>query len=149
MPADLPDPDDPTLGDASWSRLLLRRPTTLPGGRYGNWVRIDDDLGDDPATHYCAQMFMSDAAPFRAGRSAHPDFCDGEEDREQFVGASLDHSVWFHRFTRADEWHWFDMRSHGLSSGRGLATGDVVTASGVHASTVAQQILLRKRRSAH
>ena len=66
----------------------------------------------------------------------------------RFVGASLDHSVWFHRPSRADEWHWFDTRSHGLAGGRGLATGDVLRADGTHVATIAQQILLRRNRKA-
>lgn len=146
---DLPDPDDPSLRDDSWGALLDRRAVDLPGDRYGYWIRLLADLRDDPVAHACGLAFMSDAAPFRAGRSAHPDFTNVREtDRDQFVGASLDHSVWFHRPSRVDEWHWFDTHSHGLAGGRGLVTGDVLTADGVHAATIAQQILLRKNRDA-
>ena len=148
IPPDLPPPDDPSLRDDSWSSILVRKATELDGGRFGYWIRLDTELGDDPATHECALMFMSDAAPFRAGRSAHPEFTNDHGDRELFVGASLDHSVWFHRRTRADDWHWFDMRSHGLAGGRGLASGDVTTIDGVQAATIAQQILLRRNRRA-
>lgn len=146
LPPELPGPESPGLVDQSWARWLKRVETTLPGGRYGYWIRADAELGDDPALHACTMMFLSDAAPFRAGRSAHPDFVNGPTDRDLFAGASLDHSMWFHRPTRADTWHWFDMRSHGLSSGRGLASGDVISIEGVHAATVAQQVLLRRRR---
>ncbi|MEM1332011.1 MAG: acyl-CoA thioesterase domain-containing protein [Actinomycetota bacterium] len=146
IPAELPPPDDTTLRDDSWSRFLHRKATDLPGGRHGYWIRLDADLGDDPANQYCALMFMSDSAPFRAGRLSHPDATNEPSDRDLFVGASLDHSVWFHRPSRVDEWHWFDMRSHGLAGGRGLASGDVTTASGVQAATIAQQILLRRAR---
>ncbi len=148
IPAELPPPTEASLRDDSWSRFLHRKATDLPGGRFGYWIRLDADLGDDPSNQYCGLMFMSDAAPFRAGRSAHPDFRNDQTDREQFVGASLDHSVWFHRPSRADEWHWFDMRSHGLAGGRGLASGDVTTIGGVQAATIAQQILLRRKRDA-
>ncbi|MFT6290521.1 MAG: acyl-CoA thioesterase-2 [Ilumatobacter sp.] len=147
MPAGLPSPDDPTLRNDSWGALLDRRAVDLDDGRHGYWIRLLADLGDDPVLHVCGLTFMSDAAPFRAGRSAHPDFTNDAEDRERFVGASLDHSLWFHRPTRADQWHWFDTRSHGLAGGRGLVSGDVLTADGVQAATLVQQILLRKNRN--
>jgi acyl-CoA thioesterase-2 len=67
-------------------------------------------------------------------------------DRGRFLGASLDHSIWFHRPTDAAEWHWFDTRSHGLAGARGLVTGDVLRADGVHVATIAQEVLLRKLR---
>jgi acyl-CoA thioesterase-2 len=147
MPDDLPSPDDPTLRNDSWGALLDRRAVDLSDGRRGYWIRLLADLGDDPVLHVCGMTFMSDAAPFRAGRSAHPEFTNDSEDRERFVGASLDHSLWFHRPTRADQWHWFDTRSHGLAGGRGLVTGDVLTSDGVQAATLVQQILLRRNRN--
>jgi acyl-CoA thioesterase-2 len=147
IPEELQRPDDPSLRDDSWGGMLERRAVDLPGGRFGNWIRLVGDLGDDPITHICGMAFMSDGAPFRAGRSAHPEFRNDGRDREQFVGASLDHSMWFHRSTRADDWHWFDMRSHGLFGGRGLAIGDVLSIDGVHSTTIAQEILLRRNRN--
>jgi acyl-CoA thioesterase-2 len=144
---ELPSPEDPSLRNDSWGALLDRRAINLPGDRYGYWIRLLAELGDDPILNVCGLTFMSDAAPFRAGRSAHPEFSNDQQDRERFVGASLDHSLWFHRPTLANEWHWFDTRSHGLAHGRGLATGDVITADGVHAATLAQQVLLRRNRN--
>jgi len=146
IPDELSPPTEPSLSDDSWSRFLHRKATDLPGGRHGYWIRLDADLGDDPANQYCALMFMSDSAPFRAGRLSHPDAQNAPTDRELFVGASLDHSVWFHRPTDVSEWHWFDMRSHGLSGGRGLSSGDITTIGGVQAASMAQQILLRRKR---
>lgn len=147
LPGALPAPDDSSLRNDSWGELLDRRAVDLPDGGLGYWIRLLTDLGDDPVLHLCGLTFMSDAAPFRAGRSAHPEYANDATDRERFVGASLDHSLWFHRPTRADGWHWFDTRSHGLAGGRGLATGDVLTADGVHVATLAQQILLRRNRN--
>lgn len=147
LPEGIPDPTDPTLVDQSWGGLLDRRAVDLPDGNMGYWIRLLADLGDDPLMHLCGLTFMSDAAPHRAGRATHPEFTNDVSDRERFLGASLDHSLWFHRPTRADEWHWFDTRSHGLAGGRGLVTGDVLTADGRHAATMAQQILLRRNRN--
>jgi acyl-CoA thioesterase-2 len=90
---------------------------------------------------------MSDAAPSRAARSPHPDFSQDTQDRRLFRGASLDHSVWFQRPTDATAWHWFDTRSHGLTGGRGLVSGDVIRIDGLHAATIAQEVLVRRIRS--
>ena len=146
LPAGLPGPDDPALENYSWDRMLRRLATVSPSGERGYWIRLQTPLGDDPVDHVCALAFMSDAAPSRAARSPHPEFRGDISDRERFQGASLDHSVWFHRPSRADEWHWFDTRSHGLSGARGLVTGDVYTIDGTHVATIAQQVLLRSFR---
>jgi acyl-CoA thioesterase-2 len=147
LPDDLPRPDHPSLTDYSWGRLLDLRAIEEVDGRLGHWIRLTADLGDDPIDHACALSFMSDAAPSRAARSPHPDFENDTSDRGRFQGASLDHAVWFHRPTRADQWHWFDMRSHGLAGARGLATGDVIRLDGTHVATIAQQVLLRRYRA--
>ena len=46
--------------------------------------------------------------------------------------ASLDHTIWFHRPFRADEWWLYDQWSPSASGGRGLALARVFTA-GRHA----------------
>jgi acyl-CoA thioesterase-2 len=145
-------PDDPSLDNYSWGNLIDRRAVDLPGidgepGRLGYWLRIMADLDDDPVKHTLAMAFLSDAAPGRAARSPHPDFDNDNSDRMRFQGASLDHSVWFHRPCRADQWHWFDTRSHGLNGSRGLVTGDVLNIDGTHIATIAQEVLLRRVRN--
>ena len=61
--------------------------------------------------------------------------------------ASLDHSIWFHRPVKADEWHLHDFTCHSYGGGRGLAIGHVFSPDGVHVATVAQEVLLRDRRN--
>ncbi len=147
LPAGIAQPDDPSLTDSSWGALIERKAVDVGAGRLGYWIRMTADLGDDPIDHACALAFMSDAAPSRAARAPHPDYTGTNRDRKQFQGASLDHSIWFHRPSHPDEWHWFDTRSHGLSGGRGLVTGDVMSQAGVQVATIAQQVLLRRHRS--
>jgi len=57
--------------------------------------------------------------------------------------ASLDHTIWFHRGIRADEWHLQDFSCHGYSGGRGLSIGHVFAHDGSHVATVAQEVLFR------
>lgn len=147
LPADLPPPDDPTLDDTGWGRILDRRALPTRRGWAAHWIRLRADLGDDPVAQACALAFMSDAAPTSAARSSHPDSVGDRTDRELFMGASLDHSMWFHRPSRVDQWHYFDMDSHGLIGGRGLTTGNVLAADGTHIASVAQEVLLRRRKA--
>lgn len=59
------------------------------------------------------------------------------------MGASLDHAMWFHRPTRADDWLLVDMSAHGMIRSRGLATGTVFHPNGAHIASIAQEGLLR------
>ena len=59
------------------------------------------------------------------------------------MSASLDHAIWFHRPSRADEWHIHDFTAHGYLSSRGLGIGHVLSRDGIHVATVAQEVLLR------
>ncbi len=61
--------------------------------------------------------------------------------------ASLDHTIWFHRPFRADEWWLYDQLSPSASGGRGLAFGRVFTQDGRLVATVAQEGLIRPARS--
>ncbi|WP_371871352.1 hypothetical protein [Phytohabitans rumicis] len=61
------------------------------------------------------------------------------------AGVSIDHTVWFHRPCRADEWLLYDCRSPWAASGRGLATGRLYAMNGDLVATVAQEGLLRWR----
>jgi acyl-CoA thioesterase-2 len=59
--------------------------------------------------------------------------------------ASLDHTIWFHRPFRADEWLLYDQVSPSASGARGLAIGRVFTQEGRLVATVAQEGLIRHR----
>jgi acyl-CoA thioesterase II len=148
LPDDLPAPDHPSLIDQGWGRLIDRRATPVDTGPSGYWIRLAAEVGDDPVMQACALAFMSDAAPSRAARSPHPELTGDASDRGQFQGASLDHTVWFHRPFRAEAWHWFSTTSHGLYGARGVVTGDVFSIDGVQVATMAQQVLLRRLRDA-
>jgi hypothetical protein len=57
--------------------------------------------------------------------------------------ASLDHSMWFHRPFRADEWLLYEMESPNMRGGRALIFGSVFTRSGALAISVAQEGVIR------
>ena len=60
------------------------------------------------------------------------------------MGASLDHTVWFHRWARADEWCLHDLRSSGVYGARGMAFGEIWSTDGLHIASIAQEVLLRE-----
>jgi acyl-CoA thioesterase-2 len=140
-------PDVPAPGETppseQWSQIFERRFTPLHDerGRANGWLRMHEQLEDDPLIHACALAYESDDLPTDAARSLRPDLAD-----EDIYGTSLDHAVWFHRPARADDWLCHDLVCHGLMSSRGLSVGHVFTADGVHVASVSQEVLLRRAR---
>jgi acyl-CoA thioesterase II len=57
--------------------------------------------------------------------------------------ASLDHSMWFHKPARADEWLLYDMHSPRTNNGRGVAFGRIYTRDGILIATTAQEGVIR------
>lgn len=141
---DVPGPDDDHWSDSGWGPMDRRAEMGTAG--HHHWLRLKPSLGDDPALHACGLAFLSDGGLMTAARRTHPDSTADEADRRRFANASLDHALWFHRPSRADEWHVFSVRSQGLIGGRGLVVGSIFDAAGSQVATVAQEALVRVRR---
>ena len=108
------------------------------------WLRVSSPLPDDPAAHRAAFTYLSDMTLIGAAMAPHGiSFGKGDV----FV-ASLDHAVWFHREFRADEWWLYDQVSPSASSGRTLVLARVFTQDGRLVASVAQEAVLRPRKSA-
>lgn len=140
-------PDE--LESTSWSTMFDRRfavPRAGEDGRALAWLRMLDDVGDDPVLQACALAYLSDDLPTDAVVALHPERPAPTSDAFEFgfMSASLDHAVWFHRPLAADAWHLHDITCHGYLSSRGLAVGHVLTPDGTHVATVAQEVLLRR-----
>jgi acyl-CoA thioesterase-2 len=146
LPPDVPDPDD--LDDDSWSPTMLRRPvpSAAIAGRTGVWIKVLGPLGDEPAMHQLALAYASDDVPYDAAASVLPDRGSGDDAMHAFIGASLDHSLWFHRSGPADDWQLHLLEPMGYANNRGLAFGQVFSRSGVHLASVTQEIVLRQNR---
>lgn len=150
--ADAPLPDD--LGDRSGGfpgRPSFFRPFEMrevgptepePDGTYRStrrvWIRTSAPLPDDPAVHACVIAFISDMAVVIAARPPTPG-----QPWAGFMGASLDHAVWFHRPMRADEWVFYDLHSLSFTNARGLARGTMHALDGTLGVSVTQEALLR------
>lgn len=57
---------------------------------------------------------------------------------------SLDHAAWFHRDVDPTQWLLFDQRSTAAAGGRGMNHGEIYTADGLLAVSVAQESMLRR-----
>jgi len=105
------------------------------------WIRADGDLPDDPLLHACVATYASDMSLFDVILAPH----DIRWDDADFMGASLDHCMWFHRPFRADEWLLYDTDSPVAAGGRGLARGFLFNREGRLCVTLIQEGLARIR----
>jgi acyl-CoA thioesterase-2 len=103
------------------------------------WIRADGTLPDDPLLHACVAAYASDMSLFDTILAPH----DVRWDDVNFMGASLDHCMWFHRPFRADEWLLYDTDSPVAAQGRGLARGFLFDRSGKLCVSLVQEGLVR------
>ncbi len=162
----LPSPEDsvdlgeilrrrsPDQGDGwarEWAALELRFVgDSRPGGAIAGderpaqsrlWVRVNGPVGDDPLMHRAMFTYASDMTLL--GSTLVPHGLHVSDPSMQ--SASLDHTIWFHRPFRADEWLLYDQVSPSASGARGLALGRLFTEDGTLVASVAQEGLIRHR----
>ncbi len=104
-----------------------------------SWIKAIDSLPDDPGVHQYLLAYASDFGLMAT--SLHPHGHSFWEPEMQV--ASLDHSMWFHRGLRMDEWLLYAMHSPNACKARGLSFGKVYTQQGVLVASVAQEGLIR------
>ncbi|KOS55245.1 hypothetical protein Z051_15770 [Rhodococcus rhodochrous KG-21] len=135
-----------------WGSLEIRRthhePTNVPGSSDNPsvhsqvWMRTTERLPDDPLLHACVLACISDLTLLSVALQPHG-IPMRHEDHQL---ASIDHSMWFHRPIRADEWLLYDQSaissvgSLALTQGRLFQSGETLVAS------VAQEGLIRPYR---
>lgn len=102
------------------------------------WMRSRDTLPDDHALHTAALAFASDYLLLEPVLRRHgvPWATPG------FRGASLDHSMWFHRPFRVDEWLLYELESPTAQGARGLTHGRFYDAQGTLVASVAQESMV-------
>lgn len=103
------------------------------------WFRANGTMPASPRLDKCVLTYISDLSLLGAALLPH-----GLRISDASVQpASLDHTMWFHKPMRADEWHLYDQVSPSASGARGLSTGRVFTQDGSLVATVAQEGLIR------
>jgi acyl-CoA thioesterase-2 len=105
------------------------------------WLKVDGRLDDDPVVHMAAFAYASDLTLLGAALTPHGIGITSS----RMQAASLDHTIWFHKPFRADEWWLYDQTAPFAGGGRGLATARVFTQGGELVATVAQEGLIRVR----
>ena len=85
---------------------------------------------------YLSDMTLLDTSLFVHGRAVF--------DRDLQV-ASLDHSMWFHRPAKFDDWMLYTQDSPSASGARGFNRGSIYTRDGKLVASVAQEGLIRYR----
>lgn len=105
------------------------------------WIRVGGRLDDDPVLQQAAFTYASDMTLISAALVPH----GVHVSTPGMQVASLDHTIWFHKPFRADEWWLYDQTSPVAGGGRGLALARVFTQDGELVATVAQEGLIRQR----
>jgi acyl-CoA thioesterase II len=138
LPEDLPEPDLPEYGIGPWDERWVGPSDVRPDGTreatHRHWFRLPRPL-DDPHLHTALFGYATDWTGI-GGRPLH---LDGD-----VTGMiSLDHSAWFHRPARADDWHLQDVQSLVNAGGRGTLRGVIRDRHGLIVASMAQEMLLR------
>lgn len=99
-------------------------------------MRDRDRLPADPVLHVCALAYASDLRLLSTCLIAHPR-------AERKKSANLDHTMWFLKPFRADNWLPYDRSSPAATGGRGPTQGRIFDRSGSLVATVVQEGLIR------
>jgi len=108
-------------------------------GARSHWTRLPREVGDDPLLHAALVAYASDYLLVDMVLRAHPQ----RAELTAFRGASLDHSIWFHRPPRFDGWHLHTQDALAVSGHRGLARGTIHDDDGHLLASVMQEVLVR------
>ena len=101
------------------------------------WIKANGTLPDDPIMHRLMLTYLSDLSLLGTAVRRHvPGF-------DEIMAASLDHSIWFHREFRADEWLLYSTTSPSASGARGFNVGHFFTEDGVLVASATQEGLMR------
>jgi acyl-CoA thioesterase II len=107
------------------------------------WFRASGRLPEDPAVHQAVLAYASDFTLLDTALIAHGKLLFDAD----IQLASLDHALWYHRPFRADAWMLYVQDSPSAHSARGFSRGSIYTRNGVLIASVAQEGLMRLRRT--
>ncbi|KAL8166961.1 hypothetical protein V2J09_008460 [Rumex salicifolius] len=102
------------------------------------WFRAKGKLADDQALHRCVVAYLSDLMFIEVSSNPH------RRPGLKIVCLSLNHTMWFHRNVKADDWILFLVDSPTAGDGRGISRGKMFNRSGELVVTLVQEGLLRE-----
>lgn len=104
------------------------------------WLRAIHFDPQDPLLHYAALAYLSDCWVNSASRIMHaPTIFNSETTSD-----SLNHSIWFHRAPRADDWLLYVLDSPSTHGGTGFNRGLIYDRKGQLLASTAQEALVRR-----
>ena len=125
--------DSRPVDDPRWLDPTPREP------QQNVWIRSNGELPEVPLIHECVVAYASDLTLLDTAMFPHAI----SYREQQYMIASLDHAMWFHRPFRADDWLLYHQTSPTASHARGLAQGSIFCRDGTLAITVIQEGLIR------
>ncbi|WP_442945696.1 acyl-CoA thioesterase [Nocardia sp. SSK8] len=103
------------------------------------WMRTDGVLPDDPLLHVAALGYSSDTTVLDSIITTH----GLSWGLDRILAATVNHSIWFHRPFRFDDWTLYATESPVAAGSRGLATGRFYSRSGELIATTVQEGVIR------
>lgn len=102
------------------------------------WMKADGALPDDPVLHTALLVYSSDTTVLDSIITNH----GLSWGFDRIFAASANHTVWFHRPVRFDDWMLYSTSSPVAADSRGLGTGHFFDRSGQVVATVSQEGVL-------
>jgi acyl-CoA thioesterase-2 len=116
--------------------------TTVREPTRSHWVKAIGPVDDNPVHHQALLAYASDYGLLDAALRPH-----GVSLRDpNMMVASLDHSIWFHRPVRMDDWMLYVAESPAACGARGFTRGTFYTRTGELIASVTQEGLVRRKR---
>ncbi len=107
------------------------------------WIKANGEMPDDPRIH---QYLLGYASDFNFLPTALQPHGVGFLEPGMQV-ATIDHSMWFHRPFRLDEWLLYSIESTSASGARGFVRGQFYTREGLLVASTVQEGVMRQRPS--
>ncbi|WP_410876749.1 acyl-CoA thioesterase [Nocardia sp. A7] len=103
------------------------------------WMRTDGRLPDDQLLHVAALGYSSDTTVLDSIITTH----GLSWGLDRILAATVNHSIWFHRPFRFDDWVLYATESPVAAGSRGLATGRFYSRTGELIATTVQEGVIR------
>lgn len=121
--------------DPAW--VMRAKGENLPHNRV--WMKTMGAMPDDPVLHNAALVYSSDTTVLDTIITTH----GLSWGHDRIFAATINHSVWFHRPVRFDEWVLYSTSSPVAAESRGMGSGHFFDLEGRALATVVQEGLVK------
>lgn len=112
--------------------------------QYQIWLRLREPLPADADFHRSVLAYVSDFGLLISTLMPHGINLGTLHKVKDFILASIDHAIWFHRPFRVDEWFFYRCSPVSTSGSRGMARGAFYDKNGRLVASTSQEGLIRK-----